>query len=198
MKKTGLKESVNFFCVDFNHIDTNDILDIHKYLMKRTWYKIIFHLIKKIFIGLLTGIVSASDHTKGVSLNNNICQIQSTLINLYPNEYSQEFHYYPFAVKLDRCVGSCNTLNDLSNKVCFWNKTENLNLSVFNMITGINKSRKQSVYHMNGNVHLMEENVTHINGGITINVDVCLKNVMYKKKIILGVPLHTVVKIKNI
>ena len=40
--------------------------------------------------------------------------IQPTLINLHPNEYSQEFHYYPFSVKLDRCAGSCNTLNDLS------------------------------------------------------------------------------------
>ena len=67
--------------------------------------------------------------------------IQPTLINLYPNEYSQEFHCYPFAVKLDRCVGSCNTLNDLSNKVCVPNKTEDLNLSVFNMITGINESK---------------------------------------------------------
>ena len=49
--------------------------------------------------------------------------IQPTLINLHPNEYSQEFHYYPLAVKLDRCVGYCNTLNDLSNKVCVPNKT---------------------------------------------------------------------------
>ena len=64
---------------------------------------------------------------------------QPSIINLHPNEYSQEFHYYPFAVKLDRCVGSCNTLNDLSNKVCVPNKTEDLNLSVFNMITGINE-----------------------------------------------------------
>ena len=44
--------------------------------------------------------------------------IQPTLINLYPNECNQQFHYYPFAVKLDRCVRSCNALNDLSNKVC--------------------------------------------------------------------------------
>ena len=29
---------------------------------------------------------------------------QPTLFNLHPNEYSQEFHYYPFAVKLDRYV----------------------------------------------------------------------------------------------
>ena len=53
-----------------------------------------------------------------------------TLINLHPNEYSQEFHYYPFAVKLDRCIGSFDTLNDLSNKVCIQNKTEDLNLSL--------------------------------------------------------------------
>ena len=41
---------------------------------------------------------------------------------------------------LDRCVGSCNTLNDLSNKVCISNQTEDLNLSVLNMIARINKS----------------------------------------------------------
>ena len=66
--------------------------------------------------------------------------IQPTLINSHPNEYSQEFHYYPFAVKLDRCVGSCNTLIDLSNKVRIPSKTENLNLSVLNMVTRVNES----------------------------------------------------------
>ena len=49
--------------------------------------------------------------------------MQDTLVNLDPNEYSQEFHFYPFVVKLDRCVEGCNTLNDLSNKLCVPNKT---------------------------------------------------------------------------
>ena len=89
------------------------------------------------FIVLLTGMVS----NWHVSLSNQECMTQPTLINLHPNEYSQEFHYYPFAVKLDRCVESCITLNDLSNKVCVSNKTEDLNLSLFNMITGINESK---------------------------------------------------------
>ena len=44
-------------------------------------------------------------------------------------------------VKLDRCVGGFNTRNDLSNKLCVPNKTEDLNLSVPNMITGINESK---------------------------------------------------------
>ena len=95
-------------------------------------------LIKIIFIGLSTGLVNGSNRTQCVSLNNKKCMTQPTLINLHPNEYSQEFHYFPFAVKLDRCVGSCNTLNDLSSKVCVPNKTEDLNLSVFITITGIN------------------------------------------------------------
>ena len=67
--------------------------------------------------------------------------IQPTLTNLHPNEYRQEFYYYPFAVKLSRYVGSCNTLNDLSNKAYIQIKKEDLNLSVFNMITRINKSK---------------------------------------------------------
>ena len=86
--------------------------------------KIMFGLIKKIFIGLLTGLVNGSIHTKCVSLSNQKCMIQPTLINLYPNKYDQGFHYYPSAVKLDTCVGSCNTLNDLSNNVFVPNKTE--------------------------------------------------------------------------
>ena len=51
------------FYVGFNPIDTSDNLDIHKYLIKRTWYKIIFGLIKKTFIGLSTGPVNRSNHT---------------------------------------------------------------------------------------------------------------------------------------
>ena len=93
------------------------------------------------FIVLIRSIVNGSNHTKCVSLSNQKCEIQPTLINLHPNEHSQEFHYYPFPVTLNKCFVSCNTLNDLSNEVCIRNKTEDLNLSVFSRITGINQSK---------------------------------------------------------
>ena len=48
-----------------------------------------FEFIKKMFIQLLTDIVSASDYAKYVLLNNQKCMTQPTLINLNPNEYSQ-------------------------------------------------------------------------------------------------------------
>ena len=92
--------------------------------MKETWYKTIFGFIKKLFIGLLTSIANASSHTKCISLNNQQCIIQPTLINLHLNEYTQGLHYYSFTVNLDRCVGSCNTLNDLPNTLCIPHKQE--------------------------------------------------------------------------
>ena len=92
-------------------------------------YKVIFG-IKKLVLALLTTLINsfiisnASNHAKNESLSNQKCQTETTLINLRSNEYSQELHYYPFAVKLDQCVGSCKTLNNLSNKSCVPNKTE--------------------------------------------------------------------------
>ena len=41
-KKTGLKGVVKFLSAVFNPTDSNDILDIHKYLMKK--YDIIYCL----------------------------------------------------------------------------------------------------------------------------------------------------------
>ena len=80
-------------------------------------------------------------HLIGQSLSNQKYMIQTNLINFHPNKDSQEFHCYPLAVKLDRCVGSCNTVTDLSNKVCVPNEREDLNLSLFNMIIGINEPK---------------------------------------------------------
>ena len=53
------------------------------------------------------------------------------LVDLNPNE----LRYYPFVVNLDRCDGSCNSLDDLSNRIYVSNKTEDLNAKVINMIT---------------------------------------------------------------
>ena len=64
MEKTGLKGVVNVFSVDYNVINKDNVLNIHKDLMK------MFGIIKKHFIGLLTSMVNASDHTKCITLSN--------------------------------------------------------------------------------------------------------------------------------
>ena len=51
---------------------------------------------------------------------------------------------------------------------------------------------------MNVNIDLMEENVIRINGGITKNIDVSEKNIMYVKKIMFVILLHVLVKMESI
>ena len=69
-----------------------------------------FHFNEKIFIGISTVLVNAT---------NQKCTTQHILTNLHPNEYTQGLCYYPFAINLDRCTRSYNTLNESSNKIYF-------------------------------------------------------------------------------
>ena len=92
--------------------------------MKETYYNM-FGIIKKMFIILLTSTVSACNHAKCVSLSNQKYEIQPSLINLHFNEHRQQLHCLPFAVKSDKCVGSCNTLMTYPVKYVL-NKTEDL------------------------------------------------------------------------
>ena len=43
-------------------------------------------------------------------------------LNDNPEIYTQKLRYYPFKVNLDRCNGSCNTLDAASHKMCVLNK----------------------------------------------------------------------------
>ena len=92
------------------------------------------------FIMIWTSIESGCNHTKCVLLKN---QKFMTLLLIYTlmNALLSKLHYYPFAVNLDRCAGVCSTLDELSNKVCAPNETEDLNLHVFNMTTRTKESR---------------------------------------------------------
>ena len=44
----------------------------------------------------------------------------------------------------------------------------------------------------------MSQNVIQINGRIAINVDVSVKNILYVRKIMFGIPLHVIMKMENI
>ena len=77
----------------------------------------------------------------------NACHLESKVYystysyELHPKEYNQNLRYYQFLVNLNRFAGSCNTLGNVSSRVFISNETEDLNFHVFNMITGINKSK---------------------------------------------------------
>ena len=64
-----------------------------------------FSLIKQVFIALLS--FSSSLATKCISLNDELCMIRPTIIDLNP----VELKYYPFMISLDKYSGSCNVLS---------------------------------------------------------------------------------------
>ena len=154
------------------------------------------------FIVLLSKIVNLSNHKKCVSLRSLSHQksmIQPILINLHPNKYSQEFHYYPFAVKLDRCVRSCNTLNDLSNKVCVPNKTEDLNLRLIKMVTRINELKTLAKnISCKCKCKYDGRKCNWIQYWSNSKCGWSVKIVIHVKKIKFGILLHVVVKMENI
>ena len=94
-----------------------------------------FRLIKQVFVALLT--FSSSLATKFMFLNNELCMIRPTFIDLNP----VELNYYPFMISLDKFNGNCNDVDDLSTKICVSSETRDLNAKVFNMITRINEAK---------------------------------------------------------
>ena len=103
--------------------------------------------IKKMFIGLLSvwtmwsfgeSLVSNSKvPIKYVSLNNHLCQATVTLVNVN----SSETLFYLVTVSVDNCNGSCNTINDSYAWVCVSNKVKNMNVEVYNLMSGVNETR---------------------------------------------------------
>ena len=93
-----------------------------------------FKLIKQVFIVLLS--FSGSLTTKCASLNNE--QYIPTLISLNPDNHDQRLHQYPVILSLYRRNWICNTVDDLSSRLCVSNKSTDAILNGFNMITGTN------------------------------------------------------------
>ena len=81
------------------------------------------------FIVLLS--FSGSFTIKCMSLSNEQCKFRRTLIDLN----SVELNYYSFMIRLDKCNGSCNTHTKISGRMRIPNKTEDVNLSAFSLIT---------------------------------------------------------------
>ena len=48
-KETGLNEYVYEFSVANNIIDTSNITNIHKYLMKKTWHNNVWNCLKNVY-----------------------------------------------------------------------------------------------------------------------------------------------------
>ena len=64
------------------------------------------------------------------------------ILDINPNEPV----FYPYSIKVNKCSGSCSTINDPFTKLCVPDITENINVKVFNLIARINETR-QIIWH---------------------------------------------------
>ena len=74
-----------------------------------------------------------------VSKVNQKCVSGPKIIDVNKNEPV----FYPYSIKVNKCSGSCNTIN---NPLCVPGITKNINVKVFNLIARINETR-QTVWH---------------------------------------------------
>ena len=72
-----------------------------------------------------------------VSRNNQECKIRNEVINLNINEPM----FYPYSIKINRCKGSCNTMNDPYAKICVPDQIKNTNVKLFNLMSRTNETR---------------------------------------------------------
>ena len=74
---------------------------------------------------------------KCVLMNNQECKVRPEIININSNEPS----FYPYTVKISKCRGSCNNINDPYAKLYVPDVSKNMNVKVFNLISRTNETR---------------------------------------------------------
>ena len=65
------------------------------------------------------------------------CRTRTKIININNNEPV----FYPFSIKVNKCSGSCNNINDSYAKFCVPDVVKNINVKVFNLLSWSNQMK---------------------------------------------------------
>ena len=74
----------------------------------------IFKLIKKFFFLGLTILSNFTNALDCISMKNRECKVRSEIININSNNPM----FYPFSVKINKCSGNCNNIDDPHPRIC--------------------------------------------------------------------------------
>ena len=70
-------------------------------------------------------------------MNNQECKVRPKIINTN----SDRPLFYPDSVKISKCSGSCNNINDSYGKLCVSDISKNMNVKAFHLIWRTNETR---------------------------------------------------------
>ena len=111
MKKTGLNGYVYDFNGDYGVIAVDNILGIHKYLIKKNnMIQKMFRFNEKVLVIAMTCF--SCNALKRVSMNNQDCKVRPEKININSNEPP----FYPYSVTISKLRGSYTNINNLYAK----------------------------------------------------------------------------------
>ena len=99
-----------------------------------------FGFTKKVFVVAMTFFnfnLSNENSLECVSMNNQQCKVRSEITNVNTNEPM----FYPYSIKINKCKGSCNTINDPYAETCVPDTIKNVNVKVFNLMARTNETR---------------------------------------------------------
>ena len=87
MKKTGFNGYVYNFSIDYDATYVDDIVDIHKYLMKKTIYcNKMFRFVKKVFFCRINKFITRVNSLSCISMNNQECKTRPQIVNVNGDE----------------------------------------------------------------------------------------------------------------
>ena len=76
-----------------------------------------------------------------ISMNNQECKVRLEIINVN----NDELVFYLSSIKLSKCSGSCNNINDPYAKMCVPDVVKNLNVKVFNLMSRTNEDKTHKI-----------------------------------------------------
>ena len=97
----------------------------------------IFNFVKKVFVLGLTVLSNITNALECVSMKNQECKVRPEIGDV--SSHSPIF--YPFSVKINRCIDNCNNINDPYARICVPDTVKNLNVKVFNLMSRTNETR---------------------------------------------------------
>ena len=65
-----------------------------------------------------------------ISLKNQECKVRPKIADINTNNPI----FYPLSIKINKCSGSCNNINDPYAKICVPDTIKDLNVIVFNLM----------------------------------------------------------------
>ena len=74
-----------------------------------------------------------------ISFVNRKCMPRPKILNV--NEGIGEVLFYPYNVLVNKCIGSCDTLDNPMSKICVPKIIKNVNMKVYNFLMKLNETR---------------------------------------------------------